>query len=269
MRMVSRFFFLFLFFLTSLGMTAHKAHAELTIAPLSVEMADRNRTAEIHLLNTSNKVNTYRIEWRYMKMQSDGRYEALDAPATEFDLGKAVRVAPRQVTLRPGEKQTVRLSLTRPPELANGDYRAHLLFQSIGETDPTTSSRSSGGVTLGAKANLGFGVPVLYRVGDLDATVKFEKIEFGEDKNGRFMTVFLSRQGLHGTTGDIDIERLNPREGSSKIRRRNLVNIFAEVNNRDFKILLPKDVQSGDVLRLVYGNSKQGVVYAQTDVTIP
>ena len=254
-------------FLLTFFMGVSSAQAELTIAPLSVEMANRNRTAEVHLMNTSNTTNTYRVEWRYMKMKEDGQYEALETSLTDFDIGKSIRVAPRQVTLRPGEKQTVRLSLSRPPELADGDYRAHLLFQSIGETGP--SSRGSGGVTIGAKANLGFAVPVLYRVGELDARVKFEKVDFGQGENGRFMLVHLTRTGLSGTTGEFEIKRINPRDGVKKIRNRALVNMFAEVNQRTFKVLLPDDVYSGDTLRIIYRNPKMDMVFSQAEITVP
>lgn len=250
-----------------------QAAAELTIAPLTVEMQDRQRSAEVHLVNTSNRTNTYRIEWRYMRMMENGRYERLEQAWTDFDLPAAARVAPRQITLRPGEHQTVRLSLRRPPDLKPGDYRAHLLFQGLGseeERQALLGNSRGTGVSAAAKANLGFAVPVLYRVGPIDVKATVEKIDMSRDKKGkRFLNITIKRDGTHGLMGDLQLERVNPKKDATRITRRTQVNVFPELNRRSFRYYIPDDVLSGEEMILRYTNVKLGETMLEHRFVVP
>ena len=106
--------------------------ASLTISPLRVVFEGRQRSAEVMLLNLSQEENTYRVGWIYNKMDEDGQYERVDQTLTPgYDVADFVLFSPRQVTIPPSGRQKVRLSLRRPPDLPDGEYRAHMIFQKL------------------------------------------------------------------------------------------------------------------------------------------
>ena len=51
-----------------------------------------------------------------------------------------VRLSPKQITVGPGENQTVRFNLRPPADLDSGEHRSHLLLQVIPEVSEPSSS---------------------------------------------------------------------------------------------------------------------------------
>ena len=107
-----------------------QASANLLINPTRVSLAHGERSTEITLINTSQVTNTYRMEWVEKQAKQGGGYDDLtDEQAARFPTSsQMIRFSPRQVTLAPNERQTVRIAVRRPSDLAEGEYHTNVVM---------------------------------------------------------------------------------------------------------------------------------------------
>ena len=180
------------------------ASANLLIYPVRVSFDDKERTAELTLTNTSQTTNTYRLGWRENKALPEGGYEAVEKQhATELAIASPMlRFAPRQVTLKPGERQVIKLALRRPRNLADGEYRSHLLFRAL---PPAKEAREGQGTSMQINMIMSFAVPVSVQQGTYNASVAMDsaKIEYHPGKKTGVVKVTMTRQGMHSSSGDL------------------------------------------------------------------
>ena len=111
----------------------NSAQASLLVSPIRVAFEGRERSHEIVLINSSSEVKTYRLAWQEKLALPSGGYKDLTAEETVGypSASKMLRFSPRQVTLKPNERQIVRLGLRRPKDLADGEYRSHLKLEAL------------------------------------------------------------------------------------------------------------------------------------------
>lgn len=98
----------------------------LTIEPIYLEIDSKSMSAGEHL-----KPETAKLE----------------------DLTNSIRVSPRRLSLSPGQRRDIRISLRPSAELTEGDYRTHLLVKMM-EVARTIDSGSEDEGSLGMKLNI-------------------------------------------------------------------------------------------------------------------
>jgi hypothetical protein len=146
---------------------------------MAVVIEGRNRYADVNLINTGAERKSYEMGWLFYRMSEEtGNYEVANRPTTEFDLTQSLIFSPRRVALGPNETQKIRLALRlkgEPP--APGDYRAHLEMKEVADTkqDDTkditgTDNDEKKKASVGVGVSVGFSIPIIYRVGDSNAT---------------------------------------------------------------------------------------------------
>src|SRR4051812_14773746 len=117
-------------FLASLLVASKIASAGgLMVIPSRVDLNEKNTSQEVRLINKGNEVTTYRISFQHLRMNKNGSYEEITSAGKENFADDVVRFSPKQVTLKPGEVQTIRLMFKKPADLADGEYRSHLLMK--------------------------------------------------------------------------------------------------------------------------------------------
>jgi P pilus assembly chaperone PapD len=185
------------------------ASSSLAVAPTRVVFEGRTRTASVGLINRGNETAVFRVSFEQKRMSPDGKIASVDTPQPgELFADKMVRFSPRQVTLPPGKAQVVRLMLRKPPGLADGEYRSHMLFREV----PQQSAKSITGETS-KKNNLsiqiipvvGISIPVIVRHGRLNSTTNLEKLEFQrspKEPNSGFLSLEITRSGNKSVFGD-------------------------------------------------------------------
>jgi len=177
-------------------------HAELSINPHRLILEESDRSATVTLLNRGADLETYRIYWVYRRM-TDGLGVEDAASADEVGVADAaaiIRYAPRQVTLLPGQSQTVRLLVRRPADLAEGEYRAHLMFR----REPNlVTNHTTGGNELSLSVHVAYGItiPVIVRHGNAALTTAEMQGEL--DPSGATLRVSLLRRGTHSLYGHL------------------------------------------------------------------
>jgi P pilus assembly chaperone PapD len=149
------------------------AAADLMVYPTRVVMNDRQRTAQVDIVNTSQIQATYKITLVRKRMMESGEFQDIIVPdPEEMFADEVVRYSPRQVTLVPGAGQTIRMMFKVPPNLPEGEYRSHLVFakppSAITEL-PGKEELEPKGVSMKITANIGISIPVIGRHGNLEA----------------------------------------------------------------------------------------------------
>jgi fimbrial chaperone protein len=262
------------FFGIMLGLSAvaFPAMANLSITPTIVVIDGRERFGEVHLVNPTTETNAYEINWRFMRMEEKtGIYINQDKSVTEWDLTKHIVYTPRRVSIDPNTAQKVRLALRlggEPPP--PGDYRAHMEFMKV--PDPVTSPVAKGEkkptakASVGVKVNVGFSIPVIYRVGESNATAKIGDVTTSL-KNGKIVANIpvVKSKSPYGIEGNLVVSYQGKIVGQVKN-----ANIFSEIETRVFEVPLSADKLSGGSLEVSYKDfdTKKDKVYDQKAVPI-
>lgn len=249
------FFSLFLLFI---GMTsASAAFADLLITPTRVVFNEGDRFAVITLVNSGDKTQTYEMGWRFFRMQEEGdAYKPTDKSVTEFDVTKYIMFTPRRVTLAAGAKQKIRLRLSRPENVPPGDYRGHFEFASVGGRDAADSKVLSKGAKAASVAiNVGYTIPVVFRVGQPDVKISIDRIKFDRNKiSGRLeVSVPLLRSGgTFGAMGHLFLSHVTPDGKEEVVGEIGNANIYPEVMRRVYQVPLTKDIVGGKLKVVLY-----------------
>lgn len=235
------------------------ASAELMIAPTRVVLAGTERSTELILVNKGDEQTAYRIDVENRRMRTDGALEAAaDTRPGELFAAEMIRFSPRRVVLEPGARQSLRVSVSPPAGLAPGEYRSHLRLMSA----PT----SAGAATLGGPdANDGalsiqliavrsITIPVIIRVGTLDATASVDTAALSSDGEN-MLVVKLTRSGARSTYGDLRLTINGQANPAYSVRG---IAIYTPNTDRDVLLPLPADIKAklaGQDVRIDYVSS--------------
>ena len=237
----------------SLGAVAYAQ--DVNVFPTRVVLEDRTRGAEVVVFNRGDRPNVYRIELQDQRMTPDGRLEAFDEahprPADWRSAVDYVRFSPRQVTLSPGQSQTIRLAARRPPDLAAGEYRSHLSIVTVPPSATGDSieraagalSRSEIGITL--TPIYGVSIPVIVRVGEPRSTVALQSPRLISENGHRYMVVELQRGGEASAYADLEVLWSNG-GASRRIGMMRGVAVYPELSGRTVRVAVDPDA-TGDL----------------------
>ena len=206
-------------------LTALPALAGVMIFPNRIEFSDKARSASVSLVNSSEKTITYRMFWREVRMQEDGSFlDVTEEEPGDNWLSPYVRFSPRQIILKPGDRQKIRLALRVPNDLPDGEYRSHLILQEADVEEPNDVEPpredlvKEGLIGAVAKAQLGMSMPVIFRKGDLTSNIAISdvKLRFNEDKSRVYVSTALGKQGEKSVYGSLYYYWV-PQEGAEPV----------------------------------------------------
>lgn len=206
--------------LAMLLLSSWQASASLLINPTRVSLAHGERSTEVTLINTSKATTTYRLEWSEKRAKQGGGYADLTTQqAGDFPTAsKMIRFSPRQVTLAPNERQTIRLAVRRPSDLADGEYRSHLLFRALPPSRNPDSPLPAQAAATAINIVLNFAIPVVVRQGKMDYSVDTTgaHITYNPGNQQGQVVVDLARSGKHSMVGDLEAY-WTPNGGSERL----------------------------------------------------
>ncbi len=235
------------------------AAAELMIAPTRVVLAGAERSTELILVNKGDEQTAFRIDVENRRMRSDGALEtATDTRPGELFAADMIRFAPHRVVLEPGARQSLRVSVTPPAGLAPGEYRSHLRLMSAptsaGAATAAGDSANDGALSIQLIAVRSITIPVIVRIGTLDATATVDKAALSQ-KGDNMLVVKLTRAGTRSTYGDL---RLTIAGDANPVYSVRGVAIYTPNTDRDVLLPLPADIKArlvGHDIRIDYVSS--------------
>ncbi len=236
------------------------ASAELMIAPTRVVLAGAERSTELILVNKGDAQTAYRIDVENRRMRRDGALEtATDTRPGELFAADMIRFSPRRVILEPGARQSLRVSVTPPPGLAPGEYRSHLRLMSAPTNAGTataapTEDANDGSLSIQLIAVRSITIPVIVRVGTLDATATVDNAALTR-QGDNMLVVKLTRFGTRSTYGDLRLTIAGETNPVYSVRG---VAIYTPNTDRDVMLPLPADIKTklaGREVRIDYVSS--------------
>ncbi len=198
-----------------LAMLWSSAHADMLISPTRVALDTEGRQAELILRNTSDGAKTYRLGWEDKRIiDNKGTYKKVGEDESWPSAADMIRFSPRQITVGPGENQTVRLSLRPPADLEPGEYRSHLRLQVVAEESEPASVMEMGdpnreGIGFRLFMQMSFSIPVVVRhqVGPPSVAISDIKVVPGQgDDRKMSLNVELTRTGEASSYGQVIVE---------------------------------------------------------------
>ena len=256
----------------SLSGLCRPAEAALQVWPHLIEMDVRDRTASLTLTNLGVTEKRYHISLGFIALGEDGRaVEITPGPEHPSAIG-LIRFMPRSVTLAPGEHQVVRLRLSFPPGLEEGEYRAHIFFEEVpprvaaplGEAPPEE-------VIIRLTALQKIGIPIMVEKGELFKEGKLSELNLVETEGRPHLSFRVSSTGSRSLRGDIEVEKLSQDGGSSipLFLMRNFV--VHTPGTRIVTIPLVKEgmiLEPGSHLRIIYRERRGGPIITQAEIEI-
>ncbi len=171
-------FLAFLLFAVCVAPMAAQA-ARIDILPRKIFVDERQRSADITILNLGNKPSFVRITLLSYKQKEDGTYEEITGPLSPaFDPERDVRISPKQFTLPAGGRQKIRLSIQKPAELPDGEYRFHVKAISFDQEDSSVRRTPEKNASVALKMNVAVVIPVVFHKGALSGGAKIGNISF-------------------------------------------------------------------------------------------
>ena len=248
------------------------AAADLMVYPTRVVLNDRERTAQVDIVNTSQMNASYKISLVRKRMTDTGTFEdiATPEPAEKF-ADELVKYSPRQVTLLPGGSQTIRMMYKIPPKLAEGEYRSHLVFTKVvsGVSDLAQKDGTDPGtVSMRVVTNIGVSIPVIARHGQLDAQAAIDPLSvklIPIEPKQQLVGFTLSRSGTRSVYGDVVVYRGDEKVAVGKGFAVYTPNILRKIGVpvQDNVLLKP-----GENIRVVFTERDEKKPMAETTITL-
>ncbi len=258
------------------------ALGQLMVSPTRVVFEGNERTKQISLINNGSETGRFRISFVRRNMNTEGKIKEIDENEPGMYSDEMVRFSPRQVTLEPGQSQTVRLLLRKKSGTADGEYRSHMMFQSLpsADTSDVTNLASDDAKELTVKLIpvVGITIPVIVRQGRLDSKVSLSDFEIKQGntvKSQSVLTLKINREGTQSAYGDFRVY-FTPKDGKPvTIGNINGVAVYTSTDSRTLEIKLqtPENFSlSNGELRVVYlesGSDEKTGLIAESRLATP
>ncbi len=226
----------------ALSLSPAQAAGDLLVAPTRIVL-DGQRGTEIILNNIGSETATYRISLELRRMTAEGRLTEVspeDANELEQAAKEMIRYAPRRVTLPPNQPQAIRLGVRAPKDLADGEYRVHLLFRAIPKARSVTASpEQADGFSIALTPIYGVTIPVIIRQGNLSATAAIANARIEQGDEGQAFAFDLSRTGDRSTYGEIRVMKQGVNEPLLLVRG---IAVYPELASRKVSLPVPPEV---------------------------
>lgn len=221
------------------------------LAPTRIVFEDRKRVATLTVANTGLSVATYRVALVRMRMSESGEIAPVDvAQEGEAFADTLLRFSPRQFEVLPHATQIVRIQLRKPEDLADGEYRSHLVVQENPPADagrpdsiaPTPGGAAEPGVAVRLAPVFATAIPIIVRQGAPSARLSMTDFHYrpaGGPANPAVVSLTLVRDGSRSVYGDL--ECVDPQGGKKPRVIGRMRGVAVYTPNRTRRIDLPLD----------------------------
>lgn len=203
-----------LFFCALLAGFGVREAAAVSVSPNAVYIDHRTRTGTLTLFNPGNLPEeiTLSFAFGYPRSDAEGRIAVqLDsvAPAGEPSVLPWVRAFPRRLRLEPGQRQVVRILVSPPAGLAEGEYWGRIRIHSTGGQPPIEQTLDNN-VRTSVSVAMEIVAPVNYRNGSVSTGVRVTGRAVRATPEAAELTLDLEREGNAAFVGQVRAQLLAP-----------------------------------------------------------
>lgn len=246
------------FFIWSSASLPAQSLEVLQVLPSRV-LLDKNRYTTLTLVNRGIEEGRYRLYMRNIRTTESGEFvEITEAGPGDLFADKMISFSPRRVTVPGQNKQDIRVVVRKPKNLADGEYRSHLVFRSLPKQESVLDSENiKNEVSVSITPVVEVSIPVIVRQGNLHATPTLVDASLVTRKDkAEQIKVTLEREGNRSLYGSIQVwdgeNLLAEAEGITiyvpNQRRVTHVNLFKEgpsLKGRKVKVTYKEDPTYG------------------------
>lgn len=254
------------------------AQGNLLITPRRVVFEGNKRTFDLSLANTGQDTSTYAISVIQIKMTDEGGFEQIEEPEPGQKFADSFfRYFPRQVTLGPGESQTVKIQLQRSGSLVPGEYRSHFYFRAVPKPTPLgmndISTVDTTAISVQITPVFGITIPVIIRIGESNTLVSLTDLDLSLVNDDPVFSFTFNRTGNMSVYGDIAVDHISTGGKVTRVGIANGVAVYTPNNIRHFRFALNKvegvDYTTG-TLRVIYSapTDLKPARYAEAELTL-
>jgi P pilus assembly chaperone PapD len=214
------------------------------VAPTRLVL-DGRKGAEIILNNIGDEPATYRVSVEFRRMTEKGELLDVATPSASDRAAEDMIVyAPRKVTLAPHEPQAIRIAARPPQGLPDGEYRVHMLFRAIPPANPVVrpAGEQSKGVQFQLTPIYGVTIPVIVRLGNLEASAGIANVQLERRDGGAAVGFDLTRVGTRSTYGEVRVLKAGVKDPVALMKG---IAVYTEVPQRHVTIPLADAYKSG------------------------
>ena len=272
----NNFYFIPAFILAAfalLSVDTARAQGDLMVIPTRVVLESSKRFETLTVLNRGTDSAQYTISFIQYRMTEKGELQEITVAEAGANIAsEIVRFFPKQVFLAPGESQTVRVQVSKPEGLANGEYRSHLYFRNVPKDERSASTGSdTSALSVRLTPVFGVSVPVIVRHGELTATAKISSPRVVETPTSKQLQFVLERDGNRSVYGDITMELRSANGEKTSVGGIKGVSVYTPISKRE--VALPINIGPNDkgTLIVTYKQKVDGreTILAETELNIP
>lgn len=255
----------------------------VSVAPKAILFQDRQRSAEVTLMNKSTVPVTYRVFFKNMRMLENGRLVQVKNPeGGEQFADKLIRYSPRQVTVPGGGSQSVRLVVRKPSNLPAGEYRSHLVFRALPPPDTGADieqkATNPGEIEIKMVTVLSLSIPITVWHGETSATAQLSDLSIkpGDgDKIPPQLILKVKRQGNRTASGNLSVIYRLENGDELEVGRINGLAVYFPLPARTARVRLnlPDGVTlNGGELHVTYRDrveKNKGALLAEAKLAVP
>lgn len=227
--------------LAALAAAAWPARAEaVTVSPTALFIDARSPSGTLTLYNSGTLPEELEVSFAFGYPTSDAAGTvsvqlADTAAAGEPSLVPWMRAFPRRLVLQPGQRQTLRVMVQPPADLAPGEYWGRVLVRSRGGQPPI--EQTQGEVRMQLNVETVVATAVLFRKGEVGTGAAVSGVTAERTPEGVALTMDLARQGTGAFLGRVAAQLVAP-DGSVAGEIEDAVAVYRALRRR-FVFALP------------------------------
>lgn len=182
----------------------------VSVSPVALYIDHRTRSGTLTLYNPGTEAEEIEIGFAFGYARSDSTghvsvaFDEDPAPAGEPSVVPYLRAFPRQLRLEPGERQVVRILVTPPSDLPDGEYWGRVMVSSRGGQPPVEESR--GDIQMQINLTTVIAVALNYRHGDVSTGLILQSAEAVETPGSVDLLARVDRTGNAAYLGRVVAE---------------------------------------------------------------
>jgi len=251
-------------------------HASISSFPRRVIIDSHQQTATLTLTHQGNKTTRYRISFIDMafdKNEQLKKFKSDELPDNYYSAKSFLRYSPRQITLAPGESQTVRILARKKRSLPKGEYRSYIHFQELPNKKNKNNieqliNSNKKNISIKPKILMGLALPIIVYQGKLEGSAETKSLTLEHPTPDKTVAKFnLFRYGNRSLYGEVVAEQNGKIVGIAKG-----LALYTPYEEQTFSVNLdPAKLQSGKKLTVTYRglNRDAGTIFATGEIIVP
>ena len=234
------------------------AEKVMFFTPTRVLLDDKKRVEVMNISNLSNITRAYKISFQDQVMTYDGVTTSVDN--FEYSAKRMLRFVPREFTLAPGERQTVRIMSRLRPDTQAGDYHTHIRFlEDVSKRKENNPPQADQAASISAPLAYEALIPAIVSHGRVESSIglKSAGITNVAGAGNYKVDLILTRSGNGQGVAYVDTHYVAPNGTMTALTPRRTVYLYREIDERvkDYEFSIDADLPPGGGVKVTLYDS--------------